>query len=207
MSGPTHPICLSSPHPAPFNPRAPPLLPKHITPPSSPPPLSPSSTAAYSRRWAWTPLLEGLRFQTRSLYSTFFYTKANVKYAMVFLFPSFLWATRWRADSQLGYHLFIEEEELYPDYSRHKFFDTKWSNGRKVYLPDTTTVRDLKEKIYEGRVPEEVLVGCHGRMMEDSDNLAMAVKAFCRRDPRILLWRDDVVAMPSATTATTAGGV
>lgn len=177
----------------PYNPFVPPLLPKHLRPEDLI--VSPvTGSPVFKQRWAWTGLCESLRHQAGTLYNTFFYTKSNVKYAMVFLFPAFLWTTRLRADRLLGYQLYIAEEEIYPDYSRHKFFNKKWSNGRKVYLKDGTTVAELKEQIYERRdkIPKDVRVGCHGRMMEDTDNLAMAVRAFCKRDPKILLWTDDI---------------
>jgi len=56
-------------------------------------------------------------------------------------------------------------------------------------------VQDFKEKIYGGKtkVPATVRAGCHGRIFEDSDNLALAVRSFCRRDPKIVLW-DEVTA-------------
>lgn len=116
----------------------------------------------------------------------------------------------------LRYHVFIAEPSLYPDLS-HKWIGKTWTNGRKYYLPDDATVSDLKNLVYseqkpleakqkelepsseesKGADPEpqyqdpsELLVGCRGRMFEDTDNLAMAVRAFCRRDPNILIWKD-----------------
>eukprot|EP00921_Rhytidocystis_pertsovi_P016085 GHVQ01025411.1.p1 GENE.GHVQ01025411.1~~GHVQ01025411.1.p1 ORF type:complete len:222 (+),score=46.36 GHVQ01025411.1:449-1114(+) len=200
-----------------YNPYAPPLLPPHLCVSSSLS-SSPSSAAdahtslssgsaqnysggkkasppVFCQRWAWTGFTETLKHQAGSLYNSFFYTKANVKYAMIFAFPAFLWYTRWRADSRLGYYMFIEDESIYPDYSKHRLlFNTKWENGKKMYLEDSVTVRDVKDMIYEGRknVPEDVAVGCHGRMMEDDDNLALAVRAFCKRDPKILLFKDNI---------------
>eukprot|EP00442_Polarella_glacialis_P035097 CAMPEP_0115161786 /NCGR_PEP_ID=MMETSP0227-20121206/71596_1 /TAXON_ID=89957 /ORGANISM="Polarella glacialis, Strain CCMP 1383" /LENGTH=62 /DNA_ID=CAMNT_0002573917 /DNA_START=66 /DNA_END=254 /DNA_ORIENTATION=+ len=55
------------------------------------------------------------------------------------------------------------------------------------------TVKDLKESVYgeAGKVPAAVRAGCHGRMMEDGDNLALAVRTFCRRDPKIVLWEEE----------------
>lgn len=91
------------------------------------------------------------------------------------------------------YHVFISEESIYPDYS-HRYFGTKWTNGRKFYVDDDVSVSQLKRQIYEAEAapPAGVKVGCRGRVFEDTDNLAMAVRAFCRRDPRILLFKDDM---------------
>lgn len=114
----------------------------------------------------------------------------------------------------LRYHVFIAEPSLYPDLS-HKWIGKTWENGRKYYLPDEATVSDLKNLVYSEQKPldarqkeeasdktgqtepkpqyqdpSHLLVGCKGRVFEDSDNLAMAVKAFCRRHPNILIWKD-----------------
>lgn len=117
----------------------------------------------------------------------------------------------------LRYHVFIAEPSLYPDLS-HKWLGRTWKNGRKYYLPDEATVSDLKSLVYADQKPvdarqeaektaasiesedteatpryqdpSQLLVGCKGRMFEDTDNLAMAVRAFCRRDPNILIWKD-----------------
>merc|ERR1711953_1636002 len=68
-----------------------------------------------------------------------------------------------------------------------------WKNGSGFYFPAMATVQDLKEVVYKGadKVPKDVRAGCHGRMMEDSDNLALAVRTFCRRDPKIVLWQEE----------------
>ncbi|KEP66320.1 UNVERIFIED_CONTAM: hypothetical protein HHA_260180 [Hammondia hammondi] len=126
------------------------------------------------------------------LYDSFYYSQSSTKYVMVFLFPAGIFYTRFRADSKLGYHVFINEEKIYPDYSQN-YFDTKWTNGRKFYLDDETTVEQLKAQIYGGKaVPENVKVACRGRVFEDADNVAMAVRAFCKRDPRLLLFQDNL---------------
>merc|ERR1719474_2303578 len=41
------------------------------------------------------------------------------------------------------------------------------------------------------KAPKAVRAGCYGRMMEDGDNLALAVRTFCKRDPKIVLWEEE----------------
>ena len=87
----------------------------------------------------------------------------------------------------------MAEKEIEPDTARTIPIVGKkvggFSNGQSVFASGSLTVAGLKEKVYgKGKVPTGVRAGCHGRMFEDSDNLALAVKAFCRRDPMIVLW-------------------
>ncbi|PHJ23183.1 hypothetical protein CSUI_002965 [Cystoisospora suis] len=141
----------------------------------------------------WSCLGTFIRQRAGRLYDSFYYSQGSTKYVLALFFPAAMFYTRFRADTKLGYHVFISEESIYPDYS-HRYFDTKWTNGRKLYLDDDISVSQLKRQIYEAEAtpPEDVKVGCRGRVFEDSDNLAMAVRAFCRRDPRILLFKDDL---------------
>merc|ERR1719458_1319331 len=78
-----------------------------------------------------------------------------------------------------------------PDCSQNLLFG--WNNGTSFYFPAMATVKDLKESVYAGadQVPKAVKAGCYGRMMEDSDNLALAVRTFCKRDPKIVLWEEE----------------
>merc|ERR1712083_1110843 len=91
----------------------------------------------------------------------------------------------------MGVNVFVADKSIEPDDSQ-KFFSS-WKNGSAFYFPATASVKDLKEKVYEGaeNVPTAVRAGCYGRMMEDSDNLALAVRTFCRRDPKIVLWEEE----------------
>lgn len=150
------------------------------------------------------------------MYDSFYNAQSSTKFIMCFFFPAAIFSVRYRADTKLGYHVFIAEPSLYPDLS-HKWVGKTWKNGKKYYLPDDATVSDLKNLVYSEQKPldaqqkeptvasvepkeadatpryqdpSELLVGCKGRMFEDTDNLAMAVRAFCRRDPNILIWRD-----------------
>ncbi|XP_026193700.1 uncharacterized protein LOC34623488 [Cyclospora cayetanensis] len=151
------------------------------------------------------------------LYDSFYNSQSSTKFVMCFAFPAAIFSVRYRTDTKLAYHVFIAEPSLYPDLS-HKWVGKTWENGRKYYLPDHATVKDLKELVYseqkplemkqkeleeaaeaakntdlknpEYHDPSQLLAGCRGRMFEDSDNLALAVKAFCRRDPKILIWKD-----------------
>lgn len=150
------------------------------------------------------------------VYDSFYNAQSSTKFVMCFFFPAAIFSVRYRADTKLGYHVFIAEPSLYPDLS-HKWFGKTWKNGRKYYLPDEATVSDLKTLVYADQKPlsarqkeesassdeskdteatlryqdpSQLLVGCKGRMFEETDNLAMAVRAFCRRDPNILIWKD-----------------
>merc|ERR1711924_407094 len=75
-----------------------------------------------------------------------------------------------------------------------------WKNGSGFYFSAMSTVRDLKESVYGSadKVPKAVRAGCRGRMMEDSDNLALAVRTFCRRDPKIVLWEEETAKLETA---------
>merc|ERR1712061_979970 len=100
---------------------------------------------------------EGIKFRAGRLYETFWNSQSNVKYTAVFLYPGALFWVRWRAENQYKYNVFIAD-------------------------------KDLKEQVYMGadKVPAAVRAGCHGRMMEDTDNVALAVRTFCKRDPKII---------------------
>ncbi|GIX60923.1 uncharacterized protein BcabD6B2_03580 [Babesia caballi] len=181
-----------------------------------------------------TSVRRSLRYRLGRLYNSFYYSQSNNKYVMLFVFPSVIWYTRFRADTKLGYRLYIAPTAGGPvdymekidrdsvmkeeDHAEHSSFlglgvlnyvddvlmglwrrvnGSKpliegFKNGKKVYLDDTATVADLKSAVYGPAVVghEDVLVGCKGRVMQDDDNLALATRAFCRRDPRIVLWRD-----------------
>merc|ERR1712113_1141169 len=143
---------------------------------------------------AWTFLKEGLKFRVGRLYETFWNSQSNVKYTVVFLYPGALFWVRWRAETQYKYHIFIADKNVEPDCSNN--FWHSWKNGTPFYFPAMATVKDLKESVYEsyegaGKVPKAVRAGCYGRMMEDTDNLALAVRTFCRRDPKIVLWEEE----------------
>lgn len=59
------------------------------------------------------------------------------------------------------------------------------------YLSASATVEDIKKAAFGTEpVPEGLRVGCHGRMMENTDNLALAVRTFCKRDPMLLFWKE-----------------
>ncbi|KAF8821320.1 hypothetical protein IE077_004357 [Cardiosporidium cionae] len=68
-----------------------------------------------------------------------------------------------------------------------------WKNGTKVFMDDGATVSDLKQKFIKTgnkALPDGILAACHGRILEDSDLLAFAVRAYCKRDPKIFIWRE-----------------
>lgn len=126
------------------------------------------------------------------LYETFWNSQSNVKYTVVFLYPGALFWVRWRAETQYKYNVFIADKEVEPDKKQNLFF-TSWTNGSVFYFPAMATVQDLKQSVYgdASKVPPAVRAGCHGRMMEDTDNLALAVRTFCKRDPKIVLWEEE----------------
>merc|ERR1712066_700788 len=67
-----------------------------------------------------------------------------------------------------------------------------WTNGSAFYFPAMATVQDLKTSVYGAdKAPKALRAGCYGRMMDDSDNLALAVRTFCKRDPKIVLWEEE----------------
>ncbi|ANQ05977.1 Uncharacterized protein PCOAH_00003350 [Plasmodium coatneyi] len=178
------------------------------------------------RRYIWNSLFRDVNFRLKKLYHSFYYAQSHIKYVMLFLFPGVIWSTRYRADTKLGYYIYINEEKLYPDkmieegstsdgvstwtdsaslldYLYAKYFHMynkvtkkKWKNGTKFYLDDGVTVADVKKLLYseEEKIPKNLKFGCRGRMMEDTDNLAMAVRAFCKRDPKIFIWEDEHAA-------------
>eukprot|EP00490_Sorites_sp_Unknown_P024895 CAMPEP_0114639662 /NCGR_PEP_ID=MMETSP0191-20121206/1289_1 /TAXON_ID=126664 /ORGANISM="Sorites sp." /LENGTH=162 /DNA_ID=CAMNT_0001851543 /DNA_START=47 /DNA_END=535 /DNA_ORIENTATION=+ len=156
--------------------------------------------AALPKRWAWTFLKEGIKFRAGRLYETFWNSQSNVKYTVVFLYPGALFWVRWRAETQYKYNVFIADKQVEPDPSGSVFSSLEktkglvsWKNGSVFYFPAMATVQDLKQSVYgdASKVPPGVRAGCHGRMMEDADNLALAVRTFCKRDPKIVLWEEE----------------
>jgi len=147
--------------------------------------------SAMPKRFAWTFLKEGLKFRAGRLYETFWNSQSNVKYTVLFLYPGALFWVRWRAETQYKYNVFVADKQVEPDTSENLI--SSWKNGSAFYFPAMATVKDLKESVYgdASKVPAAVRAGCHGRMMEDADNLALAVRTFCRRDPKIVLWEEE----------------
>uniref|UniRef100_A0A3B0MYT8 Uncharacterized protein n=1 Tax=Theileria annulata TaxID=5874 RepID=A0A3B0MYT8_THEAN len=178
----------------------------------------------------FTSFRRSLNYRLGRLYNSFYYAQSNNKYVMLFAFPAFIWYVRYRADTKLGYRLYISptaggpldylelsdipadkkddsknESFLTSSYEflldKYNWFSKKvlksgppikhWKNGNKVYLSDDLTVKELKKLIYgDSDSSKDVLVGCKGRVMKDEDNLALATRAFCKRDPRLVLWRE-----------------
>jgi len=167
--------------------------------------------ASASGRMAWTFLSEGLTFRRQRLYETFWNSQSNLKWGLVLVYPAYLLKIRWRAETQYKYNVYIAEKENYPSYEcergiGHMLYSAifgngvagagggYWSNGAVFYFKEDQTVGGLKEAVYKSSQvpPENLKVGCRGRVMNDSDNLALAVKNFCRRDPRILMWEEEL---------------
>ncbi|SBT30653.1 conserved Plasmodium protein, unknown function [Plasmodium ovale wallikeri] len=163
------------------------------------------------RRYVWSSLFRDLNYRRKKLYHSFYYAQSHIKYVMLILFPAVIWSTRYRADTKLGYFFYINDEKLYPnvfsnekdknssgyskylDYPSNLIKNRKWVNGTKFYLNDNVTVEDAKKVIYqkEENIPNNIKLGCRGRMMNNNDNLALAVRAFCKRDPKIFIWEDE----------------
>eukprot|EP00392_Amoebophrya_sp_AT5.2_P013081 g13192.t1 len=162
--------------------------------------------AAAGSRYAWTFLTEGMVFRASRLYETFWNSQSNLKWGLVVVYPSYLFYIRWRAETQYKYNVYLESPSLYPTYQNERGFlhlfrslafgagtagGGYWSNGSVFYGNAGMSVADLKNAVYPSEdKPSGLKVGCRGRMMEDTDNLALAVKSFCRRDPRILMWTE-----------------
>lgn len=160
-------------------------------------------------RSAFAFLTEGAAFRAGRLYETFWNSQSNLKYGLVVVWPAYLFYIRWRAETQYKYNVYIADKSVYPTYKHksgvgHFVYSTLfgngwaeqggggyWSNGKVFYGTEKTTVEELKKVVYDGEpAPEGLRVGCRGRMFENSDNLALAVKNFCRRDPRVLMWTE-----------------
>jgi len=163
--------------------------------------------ATKAGRFAWSFLTEGATFRATRLYETFWNSQSNLKWGFVVAYPSYLFYIRWRAETQYKYNVYLEKPSIYPTYENEKGLGHMlrslafgagskgggyWSNGSVVYGTSAMTVGDMKNTVYRSeKTPDNLKVGCRGRMMEDSDNLALAVKSFCRRDPRILMWVEE----------------
>ncbi|CDU16088.1 hypothetical protein YYC_02293 [Plasmodium yoelii 17X] len=162
------------------------------------------------RRYIWSSIFRDVNYRFKKLYHSFYYAQSHIKYVMLILFPGVIWSTRYRADTKLGYFFYINDEKLYPrinddnnnndnyidkymNYTKKLVNNQKWVNGTKFYLNDDITVQDAKKIIYknEENIPKNIKLGCKGRMMDDNDNLALAVRAFCKRDPKIIIWEDE----------------
>lgn len=158
--------------------------------------------AISSERTIFTQISEFLSFRSRRLYNTFYNAQYSGKFALVLLFPGFFCFVRYRAETQPGYHIFISDESIHPNprtpkwlpaetFGLEKFF--AWKNGSKIYCNEKTTVADLKRRIFGSvsAIPSDVAIGCKGRMFDDRDNLAMAVRSFCKMDPRLVVWKEE----------------
>ncbi|SPJ08165.1 conserved Plasmodium protein, unknown function [Plasmodium sp. DRC-Itaito] len=146
------------------------------------------------RRYVWNSIFRDINYRLKKIYHSFYYAQSHIKYVMLILFPAIIWTTRYRADTQLGYFFYINDEKLYPSYGHNMIKKKmKWKNGSKFYLDDNVTVKDAKRIIYQGEenIPKKIKLGCRGRIMDDNDNLAMAVRAFCKRDPKVFIWQDE----------------
>merc|ERR1712094_84029 len=141
------------------------------------------------------------RFRVGRLYETYWNSQSNVKYTVVFLYPGALFYVRWRAETKYKYNVFIADDVVKPPTPEGwRSWFKSWKNGTGFYFTALASVKDLKEAVYGGaeKVPPAVRAGCHGRMMEDSDNLALAVRTFCRRDPKIVLWEEETAKLETA---------
>jgi len=147
-------------------------------------------------RGAFTFLREGMSFRAGRLYETFWNSQSNTKWSLVFIYPGFLYFIRWRAETQYKYRVCITDDTPKPapwtSMSWVPQFFTKHRNGEPFYQKATATVEDIKRTVYGDKaVPENIRVGCRGRMMENTDNLALAVRTYCKRDPMLLFWQEN----------------
>mmetsp|Transcript_23561 Transcript_23561/g.51915 ORF Transcript_23561/g.51915 Transcript_23561/m.51915 type:complete len:155 (+) Transcript_23561:55-519(+) len=144
----------------------------------------------------WASFMNGARFRAGRLYETFWNSQYNTKWTLVLFYPGALYYVRNRAETQFKYRLYIADKEIMPDTSKSVTGMMDFKNGTSMYFSGTATVADAKQTFYSYHgagmsPPAHVRVGCHGRMMEDSDNLALAVRSFCKRDPMLVLWEEE----------------
>ncbi len=139
---------------------------------------------------------DGLRFRMGRLYETFWFSQSNLKWTLVFLYPGALFYIRWRAEHQYKYNVYVADEQVTPQTEKTIPIVGKkygaFKNGNSYYTNAMATVQDFKATVYKGKenVPKNIKAGCNGRMFEDSDNLALAVRSFCRRNPQIVFWEE-----------------
>jgi hypothetical protein len=146
-------------------------------------------------------------FRLKRWYTTFYYSQYNSKLTLLLLFPLGMSYVRYNAETKYGYHIFINTENATPETIKcltvepsipnclksikqiRQFFE--WRNGSKIYLPQNASVEDLKRYIYKSstKIPDNLMVGCKGRVFNEKDNLAAATRIFCKRDPYLVLWK------------------
>lgn len=147
-------------------------------------------------RSAFKTVADGLRFRAGRLYETFWFSQSNLKWTLVFLYPGALFYIRWRAEHEYKYHVYVADKEVIPETEKKIPFVGKaygaFKNGNSYYTNGMATVEDFKATVYKGKenVPKNIRAGCNGRMFENSDNLALAVRSFCRRNPQIVFWEE-----------------
>merc|ERR1711933_115603 len=91
-----------------------------------------TTMAALPKRWAWSFLVEGVKFRAGRLYETFWNSQSNVKYTVVFLYPGAFFYVRWRAETMYKYNVFVADEQAKPDDSQNLI--SSWKNGATFYL-------------------------------------------------------------------------
>lgn len=141
-------------------------------------------------------VVDGARFRAGRLYETFWFSQSNLKWTLVFLYPGALFYIRWRAEHQYKYNVYVADNEVIPQTEKKIPIVGKsygeFKNGNSYYTNAMATVEDFKATVYKGKenVPKNIRAGCNGRMFENSDNLALAVRSFCRRNPQIVFWEE-----------------
>lgn len=157
-----------------------------------------------SRRTVVNQILDFLQFRVKRLYNTFYHSQYTGKLTLVFILPTVLCAIRYRAETKFGYHIFIDQPILTPKPripagrlisiipGIEKY--CAWKNGSKVYFNDDVTVAQIKKKLLSDANLDDVLVGCRGRVFRDTDNVASAVRSFCKLDHKLIIWRDNIVS-------------
>eukprot|EP01068_Selenidium_serpulae_P007287 Selendium_serpulae@DN466_c1_g1_i1.p2 len=140
-------------------------------------------------RFIWSALFDNIRFMAGRGYNTFCGAQYNSKYVMVLAAPIYMSFARYRTETTLGYSVMITDKDDNPD-----TYPPNWKNGKKVYLSDHARVGDVKKTVFQNSdvpISPRLRVGCRGRAMRDDDNLGNAVRCFCRRDPRLVMWTED----------------
>lgn len=143
-------------------------------------------------------MLDQLKFSGGRFYSTLYQSQYTGRFWFVVAVSALVY-TRYRAETSLGYQMNItdydadDENKTKGKERRAETVYKRHVQHSKLYLPETTTVAQLKERLTNSSHPlaGKVRIGCKGRMMSDADNVANAVKCFCRRDPQLVAWIED----------------
>ncbi|OII71344.1 hypothetical protein cand_025030 [Cryptosporidium andersoni] len=142
-------------------------------------------------------LLHHFRGKLNRLYTQFYYGEQRKKYILYIGLPLALFLIRLRSENSMYCNIFIDNEIL-------KHLDSNyskvWKSGKKIYINEKHQVLDLKRLVFNSfskrigvkdiETHMNIKASCKGRVLLDKDNLALIIKGFCRRDPRIVFFNE-----------------